>query len=465
MNLAMSAPEKRELLALMEERERRKRTNRLASYRPYPKQLEFHALKTRESALIAANQVGKTYGEAYELAMHLTGRYPAWWVGNRWDQPIVCIAGSKSGQLLRDGAQRVLCGRPGEWGTGSIPQDSIIGEPKRAQGTPDLLDSVMVRHVDGHINRINFKTYDQGRERWQAETVHEVWLDEEPPEDVYFEALTRTNATKGHVKLTLTPLLGMSTVVRRFLMEPSDDRAVVTMTIDDALHYSEEQRAQIIASYPAHEMEARAKGIPTLGSGRAFPVSDSDIEWQADVIPSHWPEIIGIDFGWDHPTAAARLAWDRDADCVYVTAAYRKRQEGVVMHAAAIRAWGDLPVAWPHDGLQHDKGSGEQLAAQYRAQGLQMLPERATFPDGGNGVEAGVSEMLERMQTGRFKVASHLVEVFDEIRLYHRDNGRLVKEMDDLISAIRYGMMMLRHAKTAAKRKPKALHFTSEFRS
>jgi hypothetical protein len=56
--------------------------------------------------------------------------------------------------------------------------------------------------------------------------------------------------------------------------------------------------------------------------------------------------------------------------------------------------------------------------------------------------------MLERMQTGRFKVASHLVEVFDEIRLYHRDNGRLVKEMDDLISAIRYGMMMIRHATT-----------------
>ncbi len=452
MNLAMSTPEKRQLLALIEERERRKRTNRLADYRPYPKQLEFHALTTRESALIAANQVGKTWGEAFEMAMHLTGRYPDWWVGHRWTVPIVCIVGSKSGQLLRDGAQRVLCGRPGEWGTGSIPQDAIIGEPKRAMGTPDLLDSVMVRHVDGYINRLNLKTYDQGRERWQAETVHEVWLDEEPPDPIYFEALTRTNATGGHVKLTLTPLLGMSTVVRRFLMEPSPDRAVVTMTIDDALHYSEEDRAKIIASYPPHEMEARAKGIPTLGSGRAFPVSDSDIEWKAEPIPAHWPEIVGIDFGWDHPTAAARLAWDRDADCIYVTAAYRKRQEGVIYHAASIRAWGDwLPVAWPHDGLQHDKGSGEQLAEQYKAQGLNMLPERATFHDGGNGVEAGVSEMLERMQTGRMKVAAHLVEVFDEIRLYHRENGRLVKEMDDLISAIRYAMMMLRYAQTNQK--------------
>ena len=446
---ALTADEKRELLALAEERARRKRCNRLADYKPYPKQAEFHALTTREAALIAANQVGKTWGEAFEMAMHLTGRYPDWWQGNRWDVPIVCIVGSKSGQLLRDGAQRVLCGRPGEWGTGAIPQDAIVGEPKRAMGTPDLLDSIVVRHIGGWLNRCNFKTYDQGRERWQAETVHEVWMDEEPPEDVYFEALTRTNATRGHIKLTLTPLLGMSTVVRRFLMEPSEDRAVVTMTIDDALHYSAEERAKIVASYPKHELEARAKGIPTLGSGRALPVADSEIEWDSQLVPAHWPQIIGIDFGWDHPTAAARLAWDRDADCIYVTAAYRVRQEGVIVHAASVRAWGDwIPVAWPHDGLQHDKGSGEQLAEQYKAQGLNMLPERATFPDGGNGVEAGVSEMLERMQTGRLKIAKHLVDVFDEIHLYHRDNGKLVKEMDDLISAIRYGMMMIRHAAT-----------------
>jgi hypothetical protein len=65
------------------------------------------------------------------------------------------------------------------------------------------------------------------------------------------------------------------------------------------------------------------------------------------------------------------------------------------MHAAAIKPWGAwIPCAWPHDGLQHDKGSGQDLAAQYRAQGLNMLQERATFEDGGSGVEAGVIGML-----------------------------------------------------------------------
>ena len=121
-----------------------------------------------------------------------------------------------------------------------------------------------------------------------------------------------------------------------------------------------------------------------------------------------------------------------------------------MLHAAAIRAWGTewVPIAWPHDGLAADKGSGEELAAQYRGQHLNMLPERATFPDGGSGVEAGLMEMLDRMQTGRLKVFTHLNDWFEEFRLYHRKDGKVVKEHDDLMAATRYALMMLRFATT-----------------
>lgn len=224
-------------------------------------------------------------------------------------------------------------------------------------------------------------------------------------------------------------------------------RHVTRMTIDDAEHYSPEQRAAIIASYPAHEREARAKGIPTLGSGRVFPVEEDSLKIEAFAIPAFWPQIGGLDFGWDHPTAAARLAWDRDTDTIYVTGCYAAREQTPIVHAAAVRPWGDwLPWAWPHDGLQHDKGSGEALAAQYRAQGLNLLPERATFENGGSGVEAGVTEMLDRMLTGRWKVFSHLEDWFGEFRLYHRNDGLIVKERDDRISASRYALMMKRFA-------------------
>lgn len=226
-------------------------------------------------------------------------------------------------------------------------------------------------------------------------------------------------------------------------------RHVTSMTIEDAEHYTPEQRAAIIASYPAHEREARIKGIPSMGSGRVFPLEEESITVAPFPIPSHWPQINGLDFGWDHPFAAMNMAWDRDSDCVYVCKEYAQRETTPIIHAAAVKPWGAwIPCSWPHDGLQHDKGSGEELKNQYKAQGLNMLPERATFVDGGNGVEAGVIDMLDRMQTGRWKVFSTCGGWFQEFRLYHRIDGLIVKERDDRISASRYGLMMLRKAIT-----------------
>ena len=445
----------REQVLLMAELDRRQRTNLLAGYQPYARQKDFHAAgaTVRERLFMAGNQLGKTLAGAAEAAMHLTGRYPDWWRGRRFDKPIVMLAGSESYELTRDGVQRLLIGPPlnaEDWGTGFVPKAAILATTRRS-GASGALDSVTVRHVSGGASTLLFKAYEQGRGKWQANTVDYVWFDEEPPEDVYFEGITRTNAMRGAVAVTFTPLKGLSNVVARYLMEESPDRAVITMTIEDAEHYTPEERRKIIDSYPAHEREARTKGVPALGSGRVFPVTEEAIRVDPFAIPKHWVQIGGLDFGWDHPFAAAGCAWDRDADVFYVTKIYREREATPIIHAAALRSWGaSLPFAWPHDGLQHDKGSGEQLAAQYRTQGLALLPERATFDDGTNGVEAGLSDMLQRMQTGRWKVFSTCAEWFEEFRLYHRKDGRIVKERDDLISASRYALMMKRFARGKA---------------
>jgi hypothetical protein len=257
---------------------------------------------------------------------------------------------------------------------------------------------------------------------------------------------------------TFTPLLGMSEVVRRFLVEKKEGLHDTNMTINDALHIPESERDRIVASFAEWEREARANGTPMLGSGRIFPVSESAITVEPFAIPAIWPQIGALDFGWDHPTAAVSLAWDRDADCVYVTRAYRASQEIPAIHAAAVRPWGAwLPWAWPMDGLQHSKGDGVQLAQQYREEGLLMTMEHAQYPELADdtrvsrvSVEAGLLDMLQRMQTGRFKVFANLADWFEEYRLYHREDGKVVKLYDDLLSASRYGVMMLRYACTAA---------------
>lgn len=457
--MALTEQEAREYLALLETKQRLLDETKLYRYKPYAKQAEFHEAGAdpdiRERLLKAGNQLGKTYSAAYEAAMHLTGIYPDWWRGAVFEDPVTAWGASMTSQVTRDTVQRLLLGPPNAHGTGAIPAKMIVDVKRSAHGVADSVESITVQHITGGTSRITMKSYDQGRERFQGETLDFVWFDEEPSQDIYIEGLTRTNATQGIVWLTFTPLLGMSDVVKRFLIDKSPGTHVTNMTIHDAEHYTEAQRTAIISSYPAHEREARAMGTPTLGSGRIFPLSEDVLRESAIQIPPHWPRICGIDFGWDHPTAAVWLAWDRDTDTVHVYDCYRVKEATPMIHALAINAKGKwIPVAWPHDGLQHDKGSGEQLADQYRKQGVNITKDRATFDDGTNGVEAGLMDMLDRMQTGRLKVAAHLNEWWDEFRMYHRKDGKVVKLDDDLMSATRYALMMLRKAVVQAKKEP-----------
>lgn len=401
---------------------------------------------------MAGNQLGKTKSGGGEAAYHATGRYPDWWAGKRFAKATKGWASGVSGVSLRDSVQKILLGEPGEFGTGTIPKSDIT-DIAMAHGIANQVDTVTIKHVNGGLSRITFKSYEMGREKWQAATLDWVWFDEEPPEDIYVEGLTRITATRGIVWMTFTPLKGMSRVVERFLMNKTAGRHVTQMSIDEAEHFTPEDRAREIAKYPPHEVEARTKGVPIMGSGRVFPVLEEAIREDAVAIGKAWVRIVGMDIGYDHPTAAAWLAWDRDTDTIHVYDCYRLRAETPVVHAAAIKARGAwVPCAWPHDALQHDKGSGQQIAEQYRTQGVKMLDERATFEDGSSGLEAGIMEMLDRMKTGRLKIAAHLNDWWEEFRLYHRKNGLIVKERDDLMSATRYALMMLRHAKVEQTR-------------
>lgn len=403
---------------------------------------------------MAGNQLGKTISGGNEVAMHLTGLYPDWWTGRRYDRPVKFWAAGVTSLSTRENPQRILYGDIGQEGQGTIPQKLIV-KATNSRGVANALDNIIVRHVSGGDSYCGFKSYDQGREKWQGPTLDGIWFDEEPPQDIYTEGLTRTNVGMGMTMITFTPLKGMSDVVKRFLIDKPNGTTVIQMTIDDVEHYSQEERDAIIASYPEFEREARSKGIPTMGSGRVFPLPEDFIKVEPFPIPEHWVQICGIDFGWDHPSAATRLAWDKDNDVIYVVSGYRARNQTPAMFATAVKPWGPwLKWAWPHDGLQHDKGSGQQLMAQYANAGMSMLTGKAEFEDGSNGVEAGIMDMYDRMQTGRWKVFSTIPEWFEEYRLYHRKDGLIVKLNDDLISSSRYANMMKRFAITKPKPKP-----------
>tara|TARA_R110002049_G_scaffold107453_1_gene255189 strand:+ start:434 stop:1846 length:1413 start_codon:yes stop_codon:yes gene_type:complete len=448
----------RRAVEIAKELEFRQKTNLMNSYKPYDYQKKFHGSLAAQRLLMAGNRVGKSFSGAMEMAYHCTGLYPEWWTGKRFNRPVRCWAGGVSNETTRDVCQRELTGQPDDpsaKGTGSIPL-KLIGETVRKPGVPNAFNSVVIKHTNGGYSRIGFKAYEMGKEKWMGESLDVIWLDEEPPQSIYSQALTRTADKGGIVYMTFTPEQGMTETVAQFVNNLKTGQELIQATWDDAPHMTKEIRDQILSALPPHERKMREMGIPQLGSGLVFPIAEDDIVCEHFEIPDYFPRICAIDFGWDHPTACVWIAWDRDSDIVYVYDSYAMRQETVPVHASAIKSRGFwIPVVYPMDGRQADKGSGKSLAVQYREEGVNLLREHFTNPpqtgmkegSGGNSVEAGVMEMLTRFQTKRLKIFENQGKLMEELRMYHRKEGKIVPMNDDVISALRYAVMSLRKAR------------------
>jgi phage terminase large subunit-like protein len=435
-----------EEIQLREELKRRTRERKLLTYFPdtgplrrelYPKHLEFFrgGTKYRERLMLAANRVGKTEGVGgYELTLHLTGWYPNWWEGRRFDRPIKAWAAGDTGNTVRDIIQAKLLGPPAAIGTGLIPGE-CIQRTTRAPGRADAIDSVYVAHKSGGASVLSLKTYEQGRESFQGTEQDIIWLDEEPPLAVYVECLIRTMTTNGMVILTFTPLLGMSEVVLKFLPSGKLEEEVgkvVMATWDDAPHLSEEAKKELWDSIPPFQRDARSKGIPQLGAGAIYPVEESELLEDPFDIPVHWPRGYGMDVGWK-VTAGVWGALDRQNGVLHLTHEYRREQAEPSIHVAAIKAPGDwIPGFIDPASRGRGQKDGDQLFSDYRQLGLKLQ-----LAD--NGVESGLYSVWNRMSTGRLKVFRSLQGWLGEFRLYRRDeHGRVVKENDHLMDCTRY---------------------------
>lgn len=455
------------LAEIIRERERRER-NKIQSYYPdagplrrelYPKHMGFFAAGAteRERAMIAANRVGKTEGVgAYEMTWHVTGRYPTWWPGRRFSRPVKAWACGDTGKTVREIVQAKLLGPRGRIGTGMIPADAITHTTAKA-GVADAVDTVYVRHVSGRDSVVVLKSYDQRREAFQGSEQDVIWLDEEPPEDIYTECLLRTMTTNGMVMLTFTPLMGLSKVVLSFLPggNAADVRKHVTFcTWDEVPHLSQQQKDELWAAIPEYQREARAKGIPALGSGAIYPVPERDIVVDDFEIPAHWARGYGLDVGWNR-TAAVFGALNRESDVLYLWSEHYRGQAEPTVHAGAIKARGD----WMQGAIDPAAGGSNQVDGRalldlYQREGLRLHAAN-------NAVEAGIYEVWQRLSTGRLKVFKSMVNWLAEYRLYRRDEkGRVVKELDHAMDATRY-LVMEKDVVLRPKPGPKAPNFGS----
>lgn len=459
---------------MMTELEYRMTYRRIDYYRPNLKQLEFHNTVSHETMLRAGNQIGKTHAAGAQFTMDGLAMYPDWYEGRRFLTPpkierpfewlgwYACTTSDK----VRDGLQLKLLGpieRTGGMGSGLIPLDNIVGRPSMSRGISNFVDSVNLRRETGGTAVIRGKTYQQGREVFQGESVDEIVLDEDISRDdfsIYGECLARMITTDGRIIISMTPLLGPSPLRKRFKLREGDTAEVLMGIYDCAVskggHIPDERIPIIIASYPENERDCRAFGMDMQGEGAVFTIPVDRIKSSLDpaTIPAYWPWIWGVDFSHggmsnaSHPFAAVLGAWDRDNDVVYIVDGFKMQKALPINHVERMKqhpGW-QAPVAWPHDGGIHT-ALGITIAQTYKKHGLNMMPKCATWPDGGFDFYAGIAAMENRFASGRLMVARHLTDFFDEYLGYHSEAGLIHKVDDDLMSATRQLLMGLPHAK------------------
>lgn len=212
-------------------------------------------------------------------------------------------------------------------------------------------------------------------------------------------------------------------------------KMVVMAGWDDVPHLSDDAKREMLAGTPPYLRDSRSKGIPGMGSGAIYPIPEEEIKCDVIEVPPWYRRSYALDVGWNF-TAAIFGAYDPENDIAYVVDAYKREKAEPEIHASAIRK--RYPYGFVTPGVvdpaarSRSQTDGRQLLELYRAEGLKLIPAD-------NAVEAGIDAVWGRLSTGRLKVVRHLSDFFDEYRLYRRDeNGRVVKENDHLMDALRY---------------------------
>lgn len=216
-------------------------------------------------------------------------------------------------------------------------------------------------------------------------------------------------------------------------------RAVIMAGWDSVPHLSEAEKKRLLDASPPHLRDARSKGIPALGSGAIYPISLEDVTVEDFTLPRHWPRAYGMDVGWKY-TACTWGAWDREPgkDIVYLYREYKRGQAEPASHVASIQAAGkELYGAIDPASNISGQRDGNALFDEYTELGLNLVKAK-------NTVEAGLFEVYQRLTTGRLKIFKSLTQTLTEFRLYRRDDkGRVVKENDHLMDAMRYLLFTL----------------------
>lgn len=408
----------------------------------YPKQMKFFAAGYSHliRAFFGGNGTGKTCCGGTEFSYHLTGLYPADWKGRKFKHPIKAWGAARENKQLKEAMQEWLFGDLGDKGTGLIPRHCLVDEKGEVQtwamaGTANCIGSARIKHHTNGVfdgwSQVDFKTYAQGWQEFQGANRNLIWLDEEPDDaKIYAECIARIRGPEGKegsLYITLTPLLGYSTVYLAFIpngivpyngIHPdNEEKFVVVVTDDDVPHLSAKIKKTMEEEWKLtdpNSLQARQKGIAAIGSGRIYPIDESFVVVPKLQIPSFWPKAYGIDPGQAN-FAAIWVTKDPNTGILYVYDEYKHGKVVYLIHAEAIKNRGDWISGGidPHEAVK-PRDTGETVESYLESVGLHLTAAKGD-PD---ALRIRIRAMFE---SGALKIIDNCTGLLNEIRTYRYD--------------------------------------------
>ena len=439
----------------------------LKYFRPFKHQKAFFTTVNDRRGILAANRIGKTVSTCFETAYHLTGQYPEWWQGKRFDKPITAMVAGEGWSQVALVLQQELLGTPDvklreQLGTGAIPRDCIIQDTMRGDGANCI--GVEIRHVSGAKSYLLFANYTQEVRQLQGFKLNLAVFDEQPPDAFFSEIVTRTATTQGQVLCSFTPLKGLNGLVSKF-WNKEEGYDYVRVAWDDVPEYDPwgepfllmETRRQLERDYLPHEREARMQGKPIMGKGAVFQIRTWPTYAPGEINFRNMPNIqrvIALDLGLvNDKTVISLVYWDP-----YEREAWLHKQivvQGVeeavptqyINHLLRPEVFG-TPIVLPADANTQGRYtmSANSIRELFESYELNVMPKAIMNPPDSEGritnhKSYGINQMRQMLEIGSLHVNENCIDFLREAQNYYVDTQGRFSDPDDCIDSARYAIL------------------------
>ena len=443
------------------------RYNQLKYFRPFEHQKRFFTTSTDRRGILAANRIGKTVSTCYETAYHLTGRYPDWWAGKRFDKPITVMVAGEGWSQVALVLQNELLGTPDvkikeAIGTGAIPRDAIVTDTMRSDGANCI--GVEIKHRSGTNSYLLFANYTQEVRQLQGFKLNLAVFDEQPPDDFFSEIVTRTATTQGQVLCSFTPLKGLNGLVSKF-WNHEDGYDFIRVAWSDVPEYDPwgepfllmSTREQLERDYLPHEREARIAGKPIMGVGAVFQISRWPTYKTGEFTFKEMPgieRVIALDLGLvNDRTVISLMYWhphEREAwlhTQIVVKGIEEANPTNYINHLMRPEVFG-TPIVLPPDAGTAGRYTMSSLSIRelFEQYGLNVWPKPIMNPPDGEGrvtnhKSFGINVMRQMLEAGTLHVNENCQDFLREAQNYYVDPQGRFSDPDDTIDSARYALL------------------------